>query len=261
MEQVTSIENPWVKKVRDYLRASSHSRKFDGVWLEGDHLIRAALTRGWKPRVWFWNEQGPQHPNAEFSSLQSEQGRHICVPVSIMNKITSMESAPPVSAWLSWADQPLKDLASDTHHSDGLVLDRLQDPGNVGTILRSAAAMGFKHIWSLRGTVSMWSPKVLRSGMGAHFSLVLHEGCVLDDIRALNRPLTATSSHEGQWLHQAVINRPCTFVLGHEGQGISPDLAKLATDWVRIYQPAGEESLNVGVAAGICMHSAVVLRL
>jgi TrmH family RNA methyltransferase len=141
-----------------------------------------------------------------------------------------------------------------------VVLDRVQDAGNVGAILRSAAAFGFTQIAALTGTALLWSPKVLRAGMGAHFGLRLVEGLSADALQALQVPLLVTSSHAGQWLHQARLPWPCAWVLGHEGQGVSPAIAGRAAGQLRIAQPGGEESLNVAAAAAICLHASAVSR-
>ena len=142
----------------------------------------------------------------------------------------------------------------------GPVLDRLQDAGNVGSILRSAAAMGFAQVLALKGTAALWSPKVLRAGMGAHFGLHLVEGLSVDDLGALKVPLLVTSSHEGDFLHQARLPWPCAWVLGHEGQGVNAALQAMASQSVRIAQPGGEESLNVAAAAAICLHASATGR-
>ena len=141
-----------------------------------------------------------------------------------------------------------------------VVLDRLQDAGNVGSILRSAAAMGFAQVLAIKGTAALWSPKVLRAGMGAHFALHLVEGVSADALPALDVPLLVTSSHRGDFLHQARLPWPCAWVMGHEGQGISPALEGLASASVRIVQPGGEESLNVAAAAAICLHASAAAR-
>jgi len=139
-----------------------------------------------------------------------------------------------------------------------VVLDRVQDAGNVGSILRSAAAFGFGQVLALKGSAALWSPKVLRAGMGAHFALRLVEGLAQDDVQALALPLLVTSSHAGDFLHQAKLPWPCAWVLGHEGQGVSPALEARAAQRIRIAQPGGEESLNVAAAAAICLHASAV---
>ena len=135
-----------------------------------------------------------------------------------------------------------------------VILDRLQDAGNVGSILRSAAAFGFHQVIALKGTAALWSPKVLRAGMGAHFGLQLIECVEAKDLTALCVPFIVTSSHEGEVLGQTRLPMPCAWVMGHEGQGVSESLMAKAAIKVRIAQPGGEESLNVAAAAAICLH-------
>jgi TrmH family RNA methyltransferase len=130
----------------------------------------------------------------------------------------------------------------------------------VGAILRSASAFGFTQVLAIKGTAALWSPKVLRAGMGAHFGLRLVEGMDAAALDALTIPLLATSSHTGEWLHRARLPWPCCWMLGHEGQGIGEALAARATATVRIVQPGGEESLNVAVAAAICLHASAAAR-
>jgi TrmH family RNA methyltransferase len=138
-------------------------------------------------------------------------------------------------------------------------LDRLQDAGNVGAILRSASAFGFKQVVALKGTAGLWSPKVLRAGMGAHFGMRLVESASLEDLGVLQVPLLGTDVHEGPFLHeliqQGTLPRRCAWVMGHEGQGVSPELMARVAQKVRIAQPGGEESLNVATAAAICLHA------
>ena len=141
-----------------------------------------------------------------------------------------------------------------------VVLDRVQDAGNVGSILRSASAFGFRQVAALKGSAALWAPKVLRAGMGAHFALDLVEGLALDDLHALDVPLLVTSSHAGDFLHRAALPWPCAWVLGHEGQGVSPALEAQAALRIRIAQPGGEESLNVAAAAAICLHASGAVR-
>ena len=141
-----------------------------------------------------------------------------------------------------------------------VVLDRVQDAGNVGSILRSACAFGFGQVLALRGTAGLWSSKVLRAAMGAHFGLQLIEGLQPSDISALGLPLIVTSSHQGQWLQQQNLPWPCAWAFGHEGQGLCDELLGAAERGVRIAQPGGEESLNVAAAAAICLHASAIAQ-
>jgi TrmH family RNA methyltransferase len=138
-----------------------------------------------------------------------------------------------------------------------VVLDRVQDAGNVGSILRTAAAFGVGQVLALQGTAALWSPKVLRAGMGAHFGLKLIEGLQPDDLAALAVPLVGTSLATDALLHTAALPQPCAWVLGHEGQGVAPAVLARCALTVRIPQPGGEESLNVAAAAAVCLYESL----
>jgi TrmH family RNA methyltransferase len=113
---------------------------------------------------------------------------------------------------------------------------------------------------AIQGTAALWSPKVLRAGMGAHFALRLVEGLHEAALAALGLPLVATSSHGGADLPQAALPHPCAWVMGHEGQGVSASLLAACSLTVRIPQPGGEESLNVAAAAAICLYESARRR-
>jgi len=182
--------------------------------------------------------------------------RRVVLADGLMAQISSLES--PAAMGFVHALPTDQALLPD---APSVLLDRLQDPGNVGSILRSAAAMGFRQVLALKGTAALWSPKVLRAGMGAHFALQLREGLSEADLAGLELPLLATSSHQGDFLHQAQLPWPCAWLMGHEGQGVGAALMARASQTVRIAQPGGEESLNVAAAAAICLHASATQRL
>lgn len=244
---INSRDNPMVKRWRQLAQDATAYRASGEVWLEGDHLIRALLARGQQPAVLVGTEAGLAQ--AASWGVQARV-RQVLLPPALMAHISGLPSASAVAAVhaLPPALQPQPGLPT-------VVLDRLQDPGNVGSVLRSAAAFGFRQVLALKGTAALWSPKVLRAGMGAHFGLQVVEGLDASDLAGLDLPLLATSSHQGEWLHQARLPWPCAWLLGHEGQGVAPALMALAQQQVRIAQPGGEESLNVAAAAAICLHA------
>lgn len=247
---ITSRDNPLLKRLRLLAHDTTAYRKQGQVWLEGDHLCRALLARGQRPEMavftdTFW----PQAPH----DLRDAADKIVTVPEALMAGISALES--PAGVGFVW------NLPAHSGLRPGeptVVLDRLQDAGNVGSILRTAAAFGFRQVLALKGTAALWSPKVLRAGMGAHFALHLVEGLSVADLTSLQLPLVGTSSHQGDWLHRAQLPWPCAWMLGHEGQGVSAELAVLASQTVRIAQPGGEESLNVAAAAAICLHASAV---
>jgi TrmH family RNA methyltransferase len=251
MNLITSRDNPRLKTIRRLAQDSQAYRKLGVVWLEGDHLCRAALARGVKPELAIFTESIWQASEFEWAQCAAEVW---VVPDELFVGLSALESPAKMGFLITLPKLPALDPQAAT-----VVLDRLQDAGNVGAILRSASAFGFKQIVAIKGTAGMWSPKVLRAGMGAHFGLQLMESASLEDVQTLQVPLVGTDVHEGPFLHelaqQGKLSRQCAWVLGHEGQGVSPELMALVVQKVRIAQPGGEESLNVATAAAICLHA------
>ncbi|MGB4118172.1 MAG: RNA methyltransferase [Polaromonas sp.] len=245
-ERITSANNPLIKDLRKLSSDNTAYRKQGRVWLEGDHLCRAALLRGFKPVLSLFSESF--WPLAQSIWAQAAT-KNIVIPDALFAEISGLESSASMGFVLDLPPEPLlKPLAAS------VILDRVQDAGNVGSILRSAAAFGFCQVIALKGTAALWSPKVLRAGMGAHFGLQLIEGGAFEDLNALDLPMLVTSSHEGDVLGHGKLPMPCAWVMGHEGQGVSEVLMAKAAVKVRIAQPGGEESLNVAAAAAICLH-------
>ena len=182
--------------------------------------------------------------------------KNVVIDDVLLASVSGLPSPTPLAFVLDLPAAPALQPDAPT-----VVLDRVQDAGNVGSILRSAAAFGFTQVVALTGTALLWSPKVLRAGMGAHFGLKLVEGSSADELAALQVPMLVTSSHEGELVHRARLPWPCAWVMGHEGQGVSPELAARAAMALRIAQPGGEESLNVAAAAAICLCASAVARV
>ncbi len=244
---VSSRDNALLKDLRRLAQDSGAYRKQGRAWLEGDHLCRAAMQRGQQPshavfQASYWDASG--------HDWHAAGGKVVVVEDALFASISGLESPARMGFVLPLPPAPVLRPDAPT-----VVLDGLQDAGNVGTILRSAGAFGFRQVVAIKGTAALWSPKVLRAGMGAHFGLALLEGVAPDALAGLQVPLLATSSHQGDLLHRATLPWPCGWVFGHEGQGVSPVLAARAAGFVRIVQPGGEESLNVAAAAAICLHA------
>jgi RNA methyltransferase, TrmH family len=248
---ITSRDNPLLKELRKLASDGAAYRKTGRVWLEGEHLCGAYTARGLKADIAVFNDKKQQFSDVDIDKLAIKS---IVISRELMAEISPLESLADMGFVCS--------IALDTAIEPDLptvVLDRLQDPGNVGSILRSAAAFGFKQIIALKGTVALWAPKVVRAGMGAHFGLQLVESASLADVTRLTGPLAVTSSHQGQYLNELLSGRQLqsntNWALGHEGQGVCAELTAQAALHVRIAQPGGEESLNVAAAAAICLHA------
>lgn len=253
VQVIRSRSNPLLVQLRQLTQDAAAYRKVGALWLEGDHLCRAALAHGVVPQQVIFDERALGEPALQV--LAHAAGRVIVLPSALFASISTLES-PAGVGWLVDLPAPaeIEPLAST------LVLDRVQDVGNVGSILRSAAAFGVRQVLALKGTASLWSPKVLRAGMGAHFGLALREGLEIEALKALRVPLVATGSHASITLPEARLPEPCAWVLGHEGQGVSEALLAACALELRIPQPGGEESLNVAAAAAICLYESMRRR-
>lgn len=247
---IQSRDNVFVKDLRRLAQDSSAYRKQGRVWLEGDHLCRAALARGLVPAIAVFSESF--WPLAPVQYAQAAI-KIVVLADALFASISGLES-PAQMGYLM--DLPATPALQPTLAA--VVLDRVQDAGNVGSILRSAAAFGFGQVLALKGTAALWAPKVLRAGMGAHFGLRLIEALEPDALAALQMPLIITSSHQGALVQHQCLPWPCAWALGHEGQGVGEAVAARAQLSVRIGQPGGEESLNVAAAAAICLHASAV---
>lgn len=251
---VRSAANPLVVRLRRERRDPGAYRTSGELWLEGEHLCEAwrasgrpVLQQVCSETAWARGRATP--PAADeagvlvLADALFESVSQLPAPTGVALRV----AVPPPAA-------PLQGVPT-------LVLDRLQDPGNAGSLLRSAAAFGFRQVLALEGTVALWSSKVLRAGQGAHFALHLVEGVALCALEGLGVPLVAAGSHEAQPLHRATLPWPLAWVLGHEGQGIAAALRPLCAMTVAIEQPGGQESLNVGVAGAICLYESARRQL
>ena len=254
VRSVTARDNPLLVRLRKISSDPSAYRKLGEVWLEGEHLCMAVVQRGDAVPVAVIGETAWQSPTLR--TLANHAASVVVVPDALMGGLGSLDSPAPLGFVLPWSGGAT--LRGD---ESSVVLDRLQDAGNVGTILRSAAVFGFTQVVALKGTAALWSPKVLRAGMGAHFGLNLIEGATEDGLSALTLPLLATSSHADRSIHDTALPWPCAWVMGHEGQGVSSALLQRCALSLRIPQPGGEESLNVAAAAAVCFYESARQRL
>jgi RNA methyltransferase, TrmH family len=251
---VTSRDNPLLVRLRKLGRHPGEYRKVGQLMLEGEHLCQAWVARG-----------GPPALHALLSESAWQEGR--CVPLAeaaastvvvadtALAELSGLETPPAILYVVPLPAPP--EIRGDT---PSVVLDRVQDAGNVGSILRSAAAFGFEQVIALEGTASLWSPKVLRAGMGAHFGLALIENRAAGDLEKLAIALVGTSSHAAPSVAEATLAWPCAWVFGNEGAGASVEVQARCATVVRIPQPGGEESLNVAAAAAICLYESARRR-
>jgi TrmH family RNA methyltransferase len=235
-ERLSARDNPLLQRIRKLGAEPAAYRKLGSIWLEGDHLVDAALRRGWALEALVMTESAWRE-RVDWRVWADQASRCVQLPEALFRSLSTLESPARIGALVAcpassalMPDQP------------GVVLDRLQDAGNVGSILRSAAAFGVKQVLALKGTAA------------------LVEGLLPEDLAPLQLPLLATSSHAGLVLGESQLPQPCNWVLGHEGQGIDAALMARCSHTVSIPQPGGEESLNVAAAAAVCFYESARQR-
>ena len=253
VKAIASRDNPLLVRLRKLAGDPAAYRKFGEVWIEGEHLCSALVQRGGFAAQAVITDEGWQTP--ALRAIAATATAVAVIPAALMAGLSTLESPAPLCFALPWAGAGALDAQTPS-----VVLDRLQDAGNVGNILRSASAFGFTQIVAIKGTAALWSPKVLRAGMGAHFALKLVEVASEEALAALRLPMFATSSRAARTIHEARLPWPCVWVMGHEGQGVSPALMQRCAESLRIPQPGGEESLNVAAAAAVCLYESARQR-
>lgn len=251
--RIESRDNLLLRALRKLVATPTAYRRQGRIWVEGEHLCAAALARGVPVPMAVGTPEAFASPR--LAPLLAAAAERVELPAPLFAELSGLESPAALAFLVDIPPSPAIDPDAAS-----VVLDGVQDAGNVGSVLRSAAALGVPQVLALAGTAALWSPKVLRAGMGAHFGLRLVEGLSADALEALRVPLLATSSHAEQALHLGVLPQPCAWVLGHEGQGVSAAVQALCALTLRIPQPGGEESLNVAAAAAICLYESVRRR-
>ena len=252
--RITSRTNPQLARLRRLAGDGASSRRLGLVLLEGEHLCRAWLARP--------NARVPQAIVSETAweeprlrALADAADAVAIVPAATLASLGTFESPAPIAFLV-----PMPEPVAIDARAPSIVLDRIQDPGNVGSVLRSAAALGFTQAIALVGTAALWSPKVVRAGMGAHFGLRLVEGAAPEALAGLAVPMFGASSHAERRLGDGALPWPCAWVFGHEGQGVASEVAGRCEAVLAIPQPGGGESLNVAAAAAICLYETVRTR-
>lgn len=249
MNLITSKNNPTIKHAHALLTHHRTRKKSGQTVIEGVHLFDALLKQGLTPPKVILSESA--FKNDEVTSLLANIAKKDIIITSnaLYKDIRTLGDGVDIMAIIDTPTPTLGDVVGDC-----LILDGLQDAGNIGTLLRTASAVGITTIITTPATAHLWSPKCLRAGMGANFALDIYEHISIGDILSqVKTPLYATSSHTNKVIYNHDLTSPIAWVLGHEGQGVSDVFLQNATP-IALPQPNGQESLNVGVAGSICFY-------
>lgn len=265
---ISSSSNPKWRHLRELLESARERRRSGQTVLEGWHLLDAWLATGRPIRQLVI----PQRTLQQLAGVPASDGDDIDESVEHSSPVQvaadahwlilddrlfgELDLLPSPSPVLAVVDTPRPLLPARLGEGgDIIVLDRVQDPGNVGAILRTAAAAGVQTLLTTPGTAACWAPKVLRAGMGGHFVLDIVENVAPEALQALaaHLPLAGTVLQGGQSLYGTDLRSPLAWVFGNEGEGIAPALQKWLGLRLTIPQAAGVESLNVAASAAVCL--------
>lgn len=251
MKTVSSRENPLYKELKHLAGSSQARRKAGKSLLDGVHLCQAYLDLRGMPLHCVVSEDALANPEVDEIVRRCEAAHaHVtALPDALFGAVSQVEHGVNLMFLIETARPVQPSVLAES----AVLLDGVQDPGNVGSILRSAAAAGIRQVYCSAGTAFCWSPKVLRAAMGAHFVLEIFENVDLAAlVRASKVAVLATSGYASERLYDVDLRRPVAWLLGHEGQGVADDLLALATHRVAIPHAGQVESLNVAACAAVC---------
>lgn len=256
LRSIQSRDNAQYKALRQ-LASNAQARKKSGrTLLEGIHLCDAWLQHRGAPLTCVVSDSAQTHPEVVtvIDACRSLQVPILLLPDALFSSLSQVDHGIGL---LFVIDTPVSS-APELLAGAAVLLDGVQDPGNLGSILRTTAAAGIRLVCCGPGTVLAWSPKVLRAGMGAHFVLDIRENIDLQALVAsATVPVFATGTQGATSLHAMDLRSPCAWLFGNEGRGIASSLLKRCTQQVYIPQQSTVESLNVAASAAICLFEQV----
>lgn len=253
IRKLTSRDNPFIKALRALAADPREIRRQERTLLDGPHLVEAYLDRRGLPDSVVVSESAAA--SAEVEGLLARMGDvdTVHVPDGVFREVSGGGTPVGILAVVRIPATPAGAIEGSC-----VMLDAIQDAGNVGTMLRTAAAAGIRDAVLGRGCAGAWAPRVLRAGQGAHFALRIREQADLAEELARYRGTSiAAVARGGESLYELDIAGPVAWIFGNEGAGIDERLIAAATRRATIPLSGETESLNVAAAAAICLFEGV----
>lgn len=258
---ITSTQNSKIKHVRALLGRAKERREAGAFVVEGVRLVEEAAKGDWRFEIVLYDETLSERGRSQVESLKSRGVEVEEVSSSVMKSISETETPQGILAIIQTHQLPILRQAQDgvtNHPTFILIPDQIRDPGNLGTLLRSAAAAGADAVLIPPDTTDAFAPKVLRSGMGAHFRLPIQE-MGWEDIEKITSDMNVyVADMDGQPCWKMDLTKPVALIVGSEAEGASESARRLAKGKISIPMSGETESLNAGVAGSILMYE--VLR-
>jgi TrmH family RNA methyltransferase len=261
--KITSPANPFIREAIA-VREKRSLYKYDNFVIEGPRVVAMALDAGIIPNKVFFTEEFASKKEGErlLSRLSKKNAEVFEVTDHLLRKLTDTENPQGIAALASYSPMPLDSLGTGETPLV-VVVDGVQDPGNLGTIIRTADAAGAGGVVLLPGTCDAFMPKVIRSTAGSIFNLPLSYSTPPDLLKwsGINKiSLAVTSADAEKTIFESRLDMPAAFVFGNETRGVSETIRKSADMLLRIPIFGKAESLNVATASAICLYEAVRQR-
>ncbi|HQZ44928.1 MAG TPA: RNA methyltransferase [Usitatibacteraceae bacterium] len=257
MKTIASRENAVFKALAKLAGSAAERRKRGLTVIEGAHLVEACLDARHPVAQLFVGRGAAGEGWAQALRARAPSAEAVELADALFQSVSGVESPAGIIAVVPTPEG--RAVPADARLC--LAVEDLQDPGNVGTLLRSAAAAGVEHVLLSPTCAFAWSPKVLRAAQGAHFALNIAEGADLAGfVASFGGRTVALTGRAKASLYETDLAGPVAFLVGNEGAGLSPALERAATLRVRIPMPGRAESLNAGVAGSIALFEAVRQR-
>jgi RNA methyltransferase, TrmH family len=252
---ITSIQNPKLKLVRALLGRAKERREAGAFVVEGVRLVEEAVKAGWQFQFVLFSDGLSERGKELVNTLTANQIEVEEVSGDLLQNVSETQTPQGILAVLKIDNLPIPDPSNFI-----LIPDQIRDPGNLGTLLRTAAAAGAQAAFLPPETTDAFAPKVLRAGMGAHFQLPIHS-MIWDEIcERIKGMKIYLADMNGRPCWETDLRQPLALVVGSEAEGASEAAQKLAAQKISIPMPGNIESLNAGVAGSVLMFEVVRQR-
>ena len=251
---ITSTDNPRFRELTGLATSVRDRRQSGQALLDGVHLVETYQQRLGPPRLLVVSSSGRHRPEVAALLAACPSVESLEFSDALFRRLSTVDNPTGIVAVI---DTPTRQ-ANPADFGPCVLLEDIQDPGNLGSILRSTAAAGVRHVYLSAHCADLWSPKALRAGMGAHFFLECFAGVDLCGFaKTFPGRLIATHPQARQTVFQADLTGPLGLIFGNEGTGLSRALLDTVSTVVAIPMPGGTESLNLAAAAAVCLFERV----